>query len=83
MKIYKVLVDELPESCDLCWFVGYSEGGYSKHNGHFCEGTNAVENNKIINVDPYKSRPDWCPLQVVQLLEADYTNSWIVKIVGL
>lgn len=69
MNVLKIVVDEVPECCDLCWFVGYSEGGYSKHNGHFCEGTNAVKENKIISVDPYKSRPDWCPLVVEEVCE--------------
>ena len=51
MKIIKVLVDELPDSCGICCFL-------SDYANEYC----VVMENKPIpkNID----RPDWCPLKV-------------------
>lgn len=36
MKVYKILVDELPENCYECWYHGYVEGDRVDHT--FCGG---------------------------------------------
>ena len=59
MKVIKIVVDELPELCTKCWFSGHAD--YEFEDRWWCEGI-IKKNNDIEN--PYKSRPDWCPLKV-------------------
>jgi hypothetical protein len=65
MKIIKVIVDELPESCNICPF---SMPGYDNY---FCLVRSALdENNYITMENMVHTRPDWCPL----LEEKDLTK---------
>jgi len=54
MKIYKVLVDELPKTCSNCDYLT----GMMFGNNNFCDLAK-----KINTVDVFEKKPDWCPLQ--------------------
>jgi len=62
MNVLKIMVDELPYSCDICWFLGFSNNDCFRVENYFCEGNNTIDSNKITN--PYQGRPQWCPLVV-------------------
>ena len=65
MKIIKVIVDELPESCFHC------RGAYDDPvNGYMC--------NVMIKVlypkDDFDKRPDWCPLVTQEQVLRDFAS---------
>lgn len=55
MKILKVIVDEVPEGCRFCDFVGW-EYPTIDTNILQCQ----LQSDKTVDVDD--ARPDWCPL---------------------
>ena len=78
MNVLRILVDELPECCNDCWFHEYVEGCKTDH--HFCVGNNG-DNHDI--PDPYDGRMNWCPLEAPSTVE--YSNStcalyWVIKV---
>ena len=78
MKIYKVLVDELPIAC------GSRTGKHDPKPCDFFMVANPLwcfVTDKSIeeNNNPYESRPSWCPLQAVSMWEASYSESGIIK----
>ena len=54
MKIYKVLVDEVPRTCSDCFYFGNLIFGID----NFCELSR-----QVIKVDDCDKKPDWCPLK--------------------
>lgn len=59
MKVIRVVVDELPESCGDC-----VHGCHNGVNGRCSVFGIVTLPPKIIDVDIYEtSRPDWCPLE--------------------
>jgi hypothetical protein len=57
MKIIKVVVDELPESCDDCPFPF----GGSERPGWQCSIMEMTNDKGHWDIDDH-TRPDWCPL---------------------
>jgi len=67
MKILKVIVDELPESCGYC-VHGYHNGV----NGRCSVFGIVTLSPKRIDADIYEtSRPDWCPLVTMGQIDFD------------
>ena len=55
MNILRVIVDEVPENCDVCELSGY-------------DGTNMITRQACIvqwgrQIQAVYTRPDWCPLE--------------------
>ena len=67
MKVIKVLVDEMPESCKECIYPNWNSLG-----DRYCQAAL-----RIIYDD--KKRPDWCPLVVGDrlLFEHSIMKRWI------
>lgn len=57
MKVIKVIVDELPNSCNLCPF-SLQDDGY-----HFCCARSLLEDEHELTMkNIIQERPDWCPI---------------------
>lgn len=69
MKVVKVIVDELPESCYVCDGADFAE--YS----NMCWYVN-----EMLESTRYWQRPDWCPLitleRLMKLWEYAETGNW-------
>jgi hypothetical protein len=68
MKVIKAIVDEIPKACINC---GY---GYLK-NSPYC----TLSQCKGIDVNPYISRPDWCPLVRKDLYDMEIIQNFVGK----
>ena len=68
MKIFSVLVDELPESCSNCDYID----GLIFGTKNYCNLARQVN-----EVDIFSEKPDWCPLR--QVWVASYKESGIIK----
>ena len=60
MKIYKVLVDELPKTCSGCNYLDNFIFG----SNNFCELTG-----QTIKINVCDKKPEWCPLVVEDVCE--------------
>jgi len=58
MKIIKVIVDEIPESCWDCMRFDFDFKGIFKKECPYCLITGGD-----ITIDYKSTRPDWCPLE--------------------
>jgi hypothetical protein len=82
MKVRKVIVDELPESCNGCPFSLQGNGEY------FCCTRNVLlEQSELSIENMIHKRPDWCPLitsheEYRQQAQAtlDWVNAYIDKL---